>query len=951
MLSGRFIVLAAPADLILPATNNLFNSFGVAKFCPFAYPPAVPGTVLFMPDTVLIAMILRTRFLLLLSIILFTGFLAKGQSPAHLPGQLLVSLLPGTKVENLARRGSTDLGVPFFVQKKVSNLLNIWQLQTASEESTEQAALDWLRHQPEVRIAQFNHWLENRGGPENSVLPNDPLVGEQWQYVNNGAGGGLFDADLDADQAWDFTTGGLSALGDTLVVAVIDGGADFQHPDLAANAWHNWADIPNDGLDNDQNGFTDDFRGWNVDAQNDDITGQTTGHGTPICGLLGARGDNGIGVAGVNWRVKIMFVASSGSEASILAAYDYIWAARCLYNSTNGQQGAFVTAINCSWGINYGQPVDAPLWCAAFDTLGAAGILSVAATANLAVDVDLTGDLPTACPSDYLIAVTSLQRNDEKALLAGWGAKNIDLGAYGQNVFTLGEGNTYGQFSGTSYAAPQVTGAIALLYSMPNANLIALAKNDPAAAARWVKELLLTTTTPNLSLVGLTSTGGRLNLFNLLNHYNNVSNACPAVSALTAESQDSSMVVSWSQVVDYQKFNLQYRLADQSEWIVKTDVMSPVVLPLPGYCQGYEFFLQGYCPTGQTTAWAVPAQLTIPGCCAPSSTIILQEATTHSLAITWDGSNSWSNGVLRYRVAGSSNWLTVATTSNMATINDLQPCTSYEVQVYGQCDNLLSPFSSMFQFATSCEPCNGLNYCAANAGQSSGEWIADVTIGDWSNTSGIGGGGYQNFTGEQSTMLELHPLTAPSVAVTPGFYGTPAKEYFRIYIDFNADGDFTDAGELAFDPGYAHNNTMFGHLQIPVFTQAGYTRMRILMKAKNATNQPPLPCESFDFGQIEDYCVLLSPTDASPQPLAETAGKLRISPQPAQTTVRLEWPADGAKNVRLRIWNMADQLVLSQSMENLSASMLDVSTWNPGIYLVSIQTERGRWQGRLIVLK
>jgi len=923
-------------------------------------------------------MIPPTRFLLLLWTFLFSGQLVSGQSTAHLPGQLLVSLLPDTDPESLVQRGAAHLTAPVLVEKKISVLLNIWQFQTSGDEATELAALRWLNRQPEVRAVQFNHLLQDRSDPVrwtaptaettrrdkipappdksagNNLLPNDPLLDQQWHYLNTGTNGGMFDADLDAEQAWDFTTGGLSAAGDTIVVAVIDGGVDFQHPDLTANAWINRAETPNDGLDNDQNGFIDDFRGWNTAAQNDDLTGQTTGHGTPVCGLLGARGDNGIGVAGVNWRVKIMFVASGGTEAAVLAAYDYVWAARCLYNQTNGAQGAFVTAVNCSWGINYGQPADAPLWCAVFDTLGAAGILSVAATANLPINVDLIGDLPTACPSDYLITVTSLQRNDQQALLAGWGAQSIDLGAYGQNVFTLGTGNTYGSFSGTSYAAPQVTGAVALLYAMPCANLIAVAKNDPSAAAHWAKELLLHSTTPNLSLADRTLTGGRLNLFNLLKDYNNLCDPCPAPFSLNAEIHDSLVAITWAQLVDYQSFNLGYRPLGQLTWIVEDQVNAPFILPVLAHCQPYEFSLQAYCQTGQASAWSNPAHFTTPGCCAPPSEIIVQAATEHSLTLGWSGGISASGGVVRYRIVGSSStWMVVETSSNMVTLSGLLACAAYEVQVRSKCNGIFTDFSTLFKVTTAgCATCTNLEYCTANASQASNEWIAAITIGGWLHVSGTGGGGYQNFTGEEAGTIELNPLTTPGVAVVPGFYSTPSKEYFRIYVDFNADGDFEDANELAFDPGYAHDGTMAGYLQVPFFDTTRYTRLRVLMKAKNATNQPPAPCESFDFGQIEDYCVLLSAAiTSSVETASTTQGALHIFPQPAQTSVRLEWPASTSGNIRLHVWNAFGQMIVSRPVvEAASFVDINVNDWKSGIYMVCIQTENEKWQGRLLKL-
>lgn len=224
------------------------------------------------------------------------------------------------------------------------------------------------------------------------------------------------------------------------------------------------------------------------------------------------------------------------------------------------------------------------------------------------------------------------------------------------------------------------------------------------------------------------------------------------------------------------------------------------------------------------------------------------------------------------------------------------------------------PFlGKFFKFTTAgCGVCMDGPYCAANAAQASDEWIAAVTIGNWLQASGNGGGGYQNFTGDQTNTLELYPLTAPWVAVIPGFYA-PLPNKLRIYVDFNADGDFEDAAQSAFDPGYAHNGTITGHLQVPFFTETGYTRMRVLMKVKNATNQPPWPCESFDFGQIEDYCVLLSTTSTTgrPETGSDPGGQLRVFPQPAWTTVRLDGPGDG-KNAHLQVWNETGQLVASQ---------------------------------------
>jgi hypothetical protein len=135
------------------------------------------------------------------------------------------------------------------------------------------------------------------------------------------------------------------------------------------------------------------------------------------------------------------------------------------YNQTNGAEGAFVVATNSSWGINNGNPANAPLWCAFYDTLGAYGILNAGATANAQINVDVSGDLPTGCISDYLISVTATNNNDVRTF-SGFGANTIHLGAPGEAVRTTSGSSNYTTTDGTSFATPMVAGAIALFASL-----------------------------------------------------------------------------------------------------------------------------------------------------------------------------------------------------------------------------------------------------------------------------------------------------------------------------------------------------------------------------------------------------------------------------------------------------------------------------------------------------
>lgn len=310
---------------------------------------------------------------------------------------------------------------------------------------------------------------------------------------------------------WDHFTGGLTPNQEEIVVAVLDVGFQIDHNDLEDNIWENKNEIIGDGIDNDANGIKDDYYGLNVDSMND--THNVDDHGTKVAGIVGAKGNNGIGVTGVNWDVKIMPISGVDFVGEIIAAMQYVIQMKQRYISTNGAEGANIVATNLSAGVPYVFPATHPDWCPYYDLAGEVGILSVGAAPNLAINVDTEGDLPSLCQSDYLIAVTNTDQNDFRVAAAGVGPENIDLAAPGELVFTTTVGDDYSTIRGSSASAPHVAGLIALMYSLDCDKLVETAKTSPSSAALIIKEAILSGT-EQLEGLEQTVTGGRLNAFN-----------------------------------------------------------------------------------------------------------------------------------------------------------------------------------------------------------------------------------------------------------------------------------------------------------------------------------------------------------------------------------------------------------------------------------------------------
>jgi len=346
------------------------------------------------------------------------------------------------------------------------------------------AALRALKKLPDLLLyAEPDYIVHHCAAP---VIPNDSAFAGQWHLHNTGQSGGTADADVDAPEAWSVTTGSAG-----ITVAVIDTGIDLTHPDLVANLWVNPGESGSgnetDGIDNDANGYIDDVRGWNfvthTNSPHDD-----NGHGSHTGGLVGAVGGNLIGVSGVCPNIRLMplkflSASGSGSNSDAIEAIDYATAKGMLLTSNSWGGSGFSQAM-----------------LEAIQDAESAGIGFIAAAGNSGLSNDLYADYPASFAVPNLISVAATDDDDTLTWFSNFGQNTVHLGAPGLQVYSTTMNGGYAYNSGTSMAAPQVSGAAALLKAA-----------NAALSFSQIKAMLISQVDAKPSLLTKTQSGGRLN--------------------------------------------------------------------------------------------------------------------------------------------------------------------------------------------------------------------------------------------------------------------------------------------------------------------------------------------------------------------------------------------------------------------------------------------------------
>ena len=338
-----------------------------------------------------------------------------------------------------------------------------------------------LNARPDVEYVEANTILHA------FVTPNDPSFDKQYGMYNKATPG----VDIHAPQAWDVSTGSKKVL-----VGVIDTGIDYNHPDIAPNYWTNpgesgmdaaGKDKRSNGVDDDGNGYIDDYRGWDF-ANNDNDPVDDNDHGTHCAGVIGARGNDGVGVTGINWNVSLVAIkfltgSGSGSLENAVKAIEYATSLGVTLTSNSWGGGAFSQTM--------------------FDAIKKAndkGILFIAAAGNDNNDNDKKASYPATYAVDNVISVAASDSKDARASFSSYGKKTVHLAAPGVDIYSTTKGGLYKSLSGTSMATPHVAGVAALIKAV-----------FPNATAAEIKSRLINTVDPVDGWEYYVASGGRLN--------------------------------------------------------------------------------------------------------------------------------------------------------------------------------------------------------------------------------------------------------------------------------------------------------------------------------------------------------------------------------------------------------------------------------------------------------
>ncbi len=536
---------------------------------------------------------------------------------------------------------------------------NLFHIRVPEYIGTEQA-ISFLSSNPNVEYVEKNLVRH---------LQYDPYFQYQWGLFNDGSNGGTYRADIHAPEAWNIFTGSSN-----VIVAVIDTGVDYNHEDLSANIWINPGEIPGNGIDDDHNGYTDDWHGWNFVSNNNDPM-DDCGHGTHVAGIIGGVGNNGKGIHGVCWNVKIMILRIGGSSQSmtsgrIISAIDYA--------TTNG---AYLS--NNSYGKkgDYSQSESDAILRAL-----AKGKLFIAAAGNFRRDNDQNPFYPANYSCDNIVSVLATDDNDCLSTFSNYGSTSVDIGAPGGGTIPTpppnpppgpyvqescnSTGNTggdifstfwvssqinqYAYLSGTSMATPFVSGTAALALGM-----------CPAMYYAQLKSRIISGRDINADLQGKCVSNGRINAYNVL--YDSTNPTTP-----NAPSNLTGFSTAWNNIYLYWNdnsnnelgFEIQRQLPSQPGFYfifsVDSNVNAAQDTTVYGGTNNYRVRAGNLGGMSSFTSTSVTIPNTVPT--APTNLYAPNPSISHNVNLTWDdNANNELHYLIERKPLGSGIWTLIAT--------------------------------------------------------------------------------------------------------------------------------------------------------------------------------------------------------------------------------------------------------------------------------------------------